>query len=181
LARRDRVAQLVADARRQPPQRGEVLGVHQLLVARLELRDDFFVLVAEPLGLEGAADGDPHVVEVPGLEDESIDEPVVDGPQRDRHVGIGREQEPLRAGAHRPQAVEELEPGELGHPLVCDDEVDVVLPRDREALHGRGGRMDLDVRFGLEDALRQVQRERLIVHHQHAVRGFRHRGKLPEH
>ena len=70
-----------------------------------------------------------------------------------------------------PNAGKKREPVHLGHPLVADDEVELLPLGDLEAPDRRGRDADVHVRLRRERPLDQLQPERFVVDHQQVVGG----------
>jgi hypothetical protein len=135
-----------------------------------------------PAGLEGGArlPGRQQVLDdreelllrrIPGLEQVVVQRHFVDRRDRGLGVGVGGEQHALGLGHELPRLHEVVRPGEPGHPLVGDEQGDLVAPRAQlaqqlERLGAGGGPQHAEA---LAEPAAQVagdrgEHRRLVVH-----------------
>jgi hypothetical protein len=108
-----------------------------------------------------------ELLRVPGLRDVAVDAAQVDGLDQHVDVGEGRDDDAGCVGAQLADRLEQLEPRHLGHPLIRDDDGDVVLLGQRERLFSAVRQQELE-------ALAEVEADRvqvvlLVVDDEHGI------------
>ena len=125
-----------------PASASSALARVKLRVGRLELGDQALAL-GEQLVLVGRlADGPLQLVGIPGLEDVAEDVAFVDGVDHRLDVGIAGEEHPDGVGVEAAGVAQELVARHAGHPLIGEDEVDVLAAEDLQRLVAALGRQD---------------------------------------
>ena len=100
----------------------------------LELLDEAAVLAEEVETLDRVAENSADLFGVPGFGDVAVDPPVVDRLDEDIDICEGGENDADGVGAGRLCRLQKLEPGHFRHPLVGDDDRDVVIFEELEGL-----------------------------------------------
>jgi hypothetical protein len=136
-------------------------------LALLPLRDlpETPVLLQEDVLLQGKAHGEAKVLVVPRLGDELVDRPFVHRSEDRLDVRVAGEHDPDRFRPPLLDLAKELRPGHPRHPVVRDDEVDLLLLEDPDGVLRGPGDADLVVLLE-EDAAQGVENRLLVVHEQ---------------
>ena len=89
----------------------------------------------------------------------------LDGPHRRLDGAVGRHDDDGRLRRDGAQAVEEVEPGEIGHPLIGEDEVEGLPGEALERVLAAGRLGDVEAPLA-EEARHQLALRGLVVHHE---------------
>ena len=129
------------ERRLEPAGAGQlVIGVGEPDVGLLKLGDQLLAFREQIVLLGGLANDSFELVGVPGLENVPKDMAFVDGVDHRLDVGVAGEEHPDRVGLDLPGLAEEDVAGHPGHPLVGEDQVDLVLVQQIDrGLAGGGG------------------------------------------
>ena len=132
---RDRRVELVArhldEGRLQLAGAGELfVGLHELAIGRLQLGHQSLPLGQKLVLLDSLADDRLELDRVPRLQDIAKDVPFIDGADDRLDVGIAGEKHANRVGLEPPCLAQELIARHAGHPLIGQDQLDVVMSRE---------------------------------------------------
>ncbi len=105
-----------------------------------------------------------QLIRIPRLRDVAIQADVVDGIDDRPDIGIAGEHDADRFGMLRLDAVHQLDPRHLRHPLVGHDHVNRVLLEDFQRLAAALGGVQLEL--APQQALQRVEDLRLVIHQQ---------------
>ena len=100
------------------------------------------ILPDQVVVFEGALNGDEQVSVVPRFGDEFVDARLVDGVDGDLEVSVGGQEDADGLGANVVRRYQKIDPVEVGHLVVCEDEVGCVFVRGVLQLFKRGGSID---------------------------------------